>query len=96
MPFSIPELSIPVAIFLVLYGLFLVFYVIYALFNVAHLLEYGRTGSPLWGIVLIFTAGTILLVAASVFWILRYDLSYSIPLSETLDSLSRLFLRKSL
>lgn len=96
MPFSIPELSIPVAIFLVLFGLFLLFYVVYALFNVAHLVEYGRTGSPLWGIVFVFTIGTIFLLIASVFWLLRYDFFYSIPVSEILHPLSRLFSRENL
>lgn len=94
--FSIPELSIPVAIFLVLYGFFLLFYVVYAIFNVMHLVEYGRTGSPLWLIVVVFIGGTILLVTGSIFWLLRYDLFYSIPLSEMLNSVSRLFMRESL
>jgi hypothetical protein len=96
MPFSFPEFSFPVAIFLGLYGFFLLFYVIYALFNISHLLEYGRIGSPLWMIVVVFTGGTIFLVGGSIIWLLQYDLFYSIPLSEVLDTLSQIFLRRSL
>ncbi|MEK7452156.1 MAG: hypothetical protein AAB664_02365 [Patescibacteria group bacterium] len=88
MPFSLSELSFPVYLFLALYGFFLLFYVIYSFFTIMHLVKYGVAGFPLYLLVVVFTSGTILLVAASIFQLLNYDWTYSVPLNGFTDTLS--------
>lgn len=92
MPFSLADLTIPVTIFLGAYGLFLSFYVLYGLFNLIHLMEYGRVGAPLFLIIIGFLGGTILLVSGSIFWLLHYDLTYSLPVSEMISLFKQYFL----
>jgi hypothetical protein len=91
MSFSISDINIPVSIFFGLYGIFLFGYLIYGFFNLMHLLEYGRVGAPLFAIVVGFVGGTILLVAATIFWLFQYDLTYSVTLAETLNLFKQTF-----
>ncbi len=56
-----------------------------------HLLEYGRVGAPLFAIVVGFVGGTILLVAATIFWLFQYDLTYTVTLAETLSLFKQTF-----
>ncbi len=80
MPFSLTELSFPVLIFLGIYCFFLLFYVVYSLFTAIHLIKYGVVGFPMYLILVVYIGGTILLIAASIFLLLRYDWTYSVPL----------------
>ena len=82
MPTTFTDFSIPVSLFLGIYGCFLLFYIIYSLFNVYHLLKYGVAGLPLYLLVVVFTGGTILLVGGSILLLLNYDWSYTLPLSQ--------------
>jgi len=77
--FDLPSVSIPVSVFLYVYGAYMVFFLLYSLFNVYHLVRYGVYGFGLYTIVTIFTGGTILLAAGSVFLLMGYD--WSAPLS---------------
>lgn len=92
MPFSLADINIPVSIFIGLYGLFLLFYVFYGFFTLMHLLEYGRVGAPLFLIVIGFLGGTILLVSGSIFWLLHYDLAYTLPVVDMISLLKQYFL----
>jgi len=80
MPFSLTELSFPILIFLGIYCFFLLFYIIYSLFTAMHLLKYGVASFHLYLLIVIYIGGTILLVSGSIFLLLRYDWTYSIPL----------------
>ncbi len=94
MPFSLSDVSIPVAIFFGLYGIFLFCYVVYGFFNLIHLLEYGRTGAPLFAIVIGFVGGSVLLVAVTILWIFHYDLTYTIPIGEMIGLIKQYFVHQ--
>ena len=81
MPFSFSEISFPIYLFLGIYGFFLLFYVIYSLFTIMHLVKFGVAGFPLYALVIVYTGGTILLVAGSILLLARYDWTYSVPLT---------------
>ncbi len=87
MPFSFSDVSIPVSIFLGLYGLFLLFYVVYAFFNILNLLKHGRISMQLFVIITVFVAGSIFLVAGSFLWLSHYDWTLNISLNDTLQAL---------
>lgn len=76
---ELPQISLPVSIFLYLFGAYMLFYVIYSLFNIYHLVRYGVYSLSLYLLVAVFTGGTILLVAGSIFWLMKFD--WSAPLS---------------
>ncbi|MBI2473454.1 hypothetical protein HYV70_02790 [Candidatus Uhrbacteria bacterium] len=83
--FDFPDINIPIAVFLIVYGAYMLFYVLYALFNVYHLIRYGVYGFGMYLIVTIFAGGTIILVAGSVFLLMEYDWSYPISLDKTVN-----------
>lgn len=85
MPFSLPEFSIPVVIFLGIFVLYMLFYLVYSLFNLFHLVKYGIAGTGLYIIVTVFLSGTVLLVAGSIFLLLPYDWTYTIPLNQAIE-----------
>ncbi len=75
--------SISVLIFLLVYGAYMLFYIIYSLFNIYHLIRYGIYGYGLYLIVTIFTGGTIILIAGSVFMLVDYNWSTPLMLDQT-------------
>lgn len=77
--FELPTLSLPVSIFLYIFGAYMIFYVLYSLFNIYHLVRYGVYGFSLYLLVTVFTGGTILLVAGSIFLLMDYD--WTAPIS---------------
>lgn len=79
--FELPDINIPVAVFLIVYFGYMLFYCLYSLFNIYHLIRYGVYGFGLYLIVTIFTGGTILLVAGSVFLLMGYDWMYPISIN---------------
>jgi len=66
----------------VLYGLFLAFFVVYTGFNLYHLLRFGTYGIGLYAVTAFFLAGTVMLLAVSLFLLLPYDWSYSMSLAD--------------
>lgn len=85
--FELPDFTLPLYVFLMVFGAYMLFYVLYSLFNVYHLIRYGVYGFGLYLIVTIFTGGTILLVAGSTFLLMEYD--WTLPL--TLDNASQFY-----
>lgn len=83
--FDLPNISVPVGAFLIVYGAYMMFYVLYSLFNVYHLLRYGVYGFGLYLLVTIFTGGTIILVAGSTFLLMEYDWAHPISLDNTVE-----------
>jgi hypothetical protein len=83
--FDLPNITVPIAVFLIVYGAYMLFYVLYSLFNIYHLIRYGVYGFGLYLLVTIFTGGTIILVAASTFLLIDYDWSTPISLDNTLE-----------
>ncbi len=83
--FDIPSISIPIAVFLIVYGAYMLFYVLYSLFNIYHLIRYGVYGFGLYLIVTVFTCGTILLVGASVYMLLEFDWTVPIGLNDAVE-----------
>ena len=77
--FELPNIDLPIYVFLFVFGVYMLFYVLYSLFNIYHLIRYGVYGFGLYLIVTIFTGGTILLVAGSFFLFAEYD--WTIPVS---------------
>ncbi|MBI4435390.1 hypothetical protein HY630_01855 [Candidatus Uhrbacteria bacterium] len=77
--FELPNIDLPLYVFLVVFGAYMVFYVLYSLFNIYHLVRYGVYGFGLYLIVTVFTGGTILLVAGSTFLLLEYN--WMLPIS---------------
>lgn len=77
--FDLPNISVPISIFLIVWGAYMLFYILYSLFNVYHLIRYGVYGFGLYLIVTIFAGGTVILVAGSAFLLMEYD--WSVPLS---------------
>jgi hypothetical protein len=71
--FNLPDLSVPIWIFLYVYGAYMLFYVLYSLFNIYHLIRYGVYGFGLYLLVTIFTGGTILLLTGSFFLLSEYN-----------------------
>ena len=80
--FTLPSFSIPISIFLLIFGGYVIFYFLYSLFNVYHLVRYGVYGFGLYLIVTVFTAGSICLVAGSTFFLMQYDWSAPISLHD--------------
>lgn len=80
--FDIPNIDLPIYVFLFVFGAYMIFYVLYSLFNIYHLVRYGVYGFGLYLIVTIFTGGTILLVAGSTFMLLEYDWTLPISLDD--------------
>lgn len=83
--FDIPNVQVPIVVFLVVYGGYMLFYLLYSLFNIYHLIRYGVYGFGLYLIVTVFTGGTILLVSGSVFLLAEYDWSQPITLENTVE-----------
>lgn len=83
--FELPSVDLSVAVFLIVYGLFMFFYVIYSLFNVYHLIRYGFYNFSLYLLVTIFTGGTIILIAGSVFQMMTYDWSRPIRFDQAVE-----------
>lgn len=83
--FDIPNIGVPIAVFLIVYGAYMLFYILYSLFNIYHLVRYGVYGFGLYLIVTIFTGGTILLVGGSVFMLLEYDWTVPITLDNAVE-----------
>ncbi len=77
----IPEMHLPLAIFLIPYGLFLFFYTVYALFNLYHLLRFGVYNAGAYALIIIFCGGTIFLVGGSLLMMLQYDWSATINMT---------------
>lgn len=76
--FDLPNIDLPIYVFLFVFVAYMLFYVLYSLFNIYHLIRYGVYGFGLYLIVTIFTGGTILLVAGSTLLLLDYDWTFSI------------------
>jgi|GEM_PF-676137 len=81
--FDLSAFSLPVSVFLAVFGAFLLFFVVYSFFNLYHLLKYGVYGFGLYLIVTIFTGGTILLASGSFFLLAGYDWTYPISVEPT-------------
>jgi len=83
--FDLPDLGIPVSIFLAIYGAYMLFYVFYSLFNIYHLIRYGVYGFGLYLIVTVFTGGTIILISGSVFLLMEYDWTHSVSIDSAAE-----------
>ncbi len=83
--FDMPSISIPIAVFLIVYGAYMLFYILYSLFNIYHLVRYGIYGFGLYVIVTVFAGGTILLIGASLFMLMEYDWSMPISLGSAVE-----------
>ena len=83
--FDLPNIGLPVSIFLIVYGAFMVFYLFYSLFNIYHLIRYGLYGFGLYFIVTLFAGGTILLVAGSFFLIAEHNWNHPITANEAFE-----------
>ncbi|TAL50742.1 hypothetical protein EPN81_02050 [Patescibacteria group bacterium] len=80
--FDIPNIHIPIYVFLFVFGAYMLFYLLYSLFNIYHLVRYGVYGFGLYLIITIFTGGTILLVAGSTMLLMEYDWTLPISLND--------------
>lgn len=89
--FDLPEVSIPIVIFLIVFGAYILFYILYSLFNIYHLVRYGVYGLGLYIIVTVFTGGTILLVAGSFFMLAEYDWMKPVSLNNTIEQYNESF-----
>jgi hypothetical protein len=85
MPFDLPQISIPIGVLLFVFAAYMVFYVLYSLFNIYHLIRYGVYGFGLYVLVTVFTGGTIILVSASIFFLMEYDWTLPISFQNTAD-----------
>ncbi|MBI4713771.1 hypothetical protein HY771_01110 [Candidatus Uhrbacteria bacterium] len=84
--FTFPELTLPVSIFLLLYGAYLLLFLFYSLFNIYHLIRYGLYGFGLYLIITVFAGGTILLVSGSIFLLMKYDWSQPIFVNGLIET----------
>ncbi len=83
--FDLPNIDLPLYVFLFVFGAYMLFYVLYSLFNIYHLIRYGVFGFGLYLIVAIFTGGTIILMAASTFLLMGYDWTLPISLNNVAE-----------
>ncbi len=83
--FELPQISIPISVFLFLFAGYLLFYISYSLFNIYHLLRYGIYSFSLYVLITVFAGGTILLTAGSVFLLWDIDWNHPIGLSDTVQ-----------
>jgi hypothetical protein len=86
--FDIPNINVPIIIFLALFGLYMLFFIFYSIFNVYHLIRYGIYGFGLYLIITIFTGGTIILVSASFITMNKYNWSQPLQLEGVIDQLN--------
>lgn len=69
-----PELTqFPVAVLLIPYAIFLLLFCLYSLFNLYHLWRFGLYGYSLYLLILLFVSGSVILAAASLELLIRYD-----------------------
>ena len=83
--FDLPDISVPISIFLIIWGEYMLNYVLYTIFNIYHLIRYGVYGFGLYLIVTIFAGGTVILVAGSAFLLMEYDWSVPLSLQNTIE-----------
>ncbi len=69
----IPDISLPIFVFLIPYGLFSLFYILYSVFNIYHLVRFGVYTFGAYLIITIFLGGTVFLVGASFYLLAPYD-----------------------
>ncbi len=84
--FDLPNLSVPVSIFLYVYSAYMLFYVLYSMFNIYHLIRYGVYGFGLYLLVTIFTGGTILLLSGSFFLLSEYNWNELISVNGIIEN----------
>lgn len=84
--FELPNISIPIVVFLIVYGAYMLFYILYSLFNIYHLIRYGVYGFGLYIIVTVFTGGTILLLAGSFFLLAEYNWMQPVSINNALET----------
>lgn len=87
--FAFPELSIPISIFLFVFGAYMLFYLLYSLFNIYHLVRYGVYGFGLYLLVTIFTGGTILLVSGSFFMLSEFNWNEPISINTVISDFTQ-------
>lgn len=82
MPMFTASLSIPLAFFLILYGIFICVYALYTFFNAYHLIKFGLIGSTTHSIIIVQIIISILLLLASLWFVLYQDWSITWNLTE--------------
>jgi hypothetical protein len=78
-PLSIPNVSIPIGVLLILYALFVLFYLLYTAFNIYHLARFSPAGGTSYGIIIVYGVGSFVLLAITLLALGQYD--WSVPLS---------------
>ena len=77
----IPDFVIPLAIFLIPFGLFLMMYLLYSAFNVYHLLRFGIYNAGAYVFTILFLGGTFVLLGFSLWILSPYD--WAAPFNAT-------------
>ncbi len=85
---SFAELSFPIGVVLLPFGLFMLFYCVYSLFNLYHLLRFGVAGLVLYGVVTLYAAGTVAILVAVIWGLSPYDFSYPVSLAGVTAALT--------
>lgn len=82
----IPDIEFPIAVLLLVYGLFVLCYIVWSLFNVYHLLRFGIYGYTAYVAVAVFAGVSVFLLGASVFFLSGYDWTATFSFSDLLKN----------
>lgn len=81
----LPNIAIPLSVFLIPVGFFFLVFLIYSLFNMYHLLRFGVYGFGLYSLVSLYALGTIFLLLASFYLILQFDWTLTLSVDTFVD-----------
>ena len=77
-----PEFSIPIAVLLIPYALFVLFFMVYGAFTWYHLERFGVMHGHLQLMRVVFVLGSLFLLAVSALALTRYDWTSSVSATE--------------
>lgn len=77
----LPPIAFPVAILLILFGIFFLIYALYSFFTIYHLLRFGVYGTHLYFVVASYLLVSLVILIISFVALSRYD--WTVPLSPS-------------
>jgi uncharacterized membrane protein (UPF0182 family) len=86
-----PEFSIPIAVLLIPYALFVVFFLVYGAFTWYHLDRFGVMHGHLQMMRVVFVLGSLVLLAVSALALSRYDWTASVGATEITGGIDSVF-----
>ncbi|MBU0646439.1 hypothetical protein KJ611_03120 [Patescibacteria group bacterium] len=78
----VPNLTLPLTAFLILYGIFICIYALYTFFNAYHLIKFGLIGRTTRSIIVVQAGLSLILLIVSLFLVTYQDWTVTWNLTE--------------